>query len=99
MNDRWYGSLPKDVRQVVEEGFYYAREAAAGLTQIVQAQGLETLKNNGMEITALTDAEWAQFAKLGCPAVVQWAKTKMDPAIVDRFVSTVEKVEKQVEGK
>ncbi|HAI85794.1 MAG TPA: hypothetical protein DCL63_02245 [Firmicutes bacterium] len=99
VNDRWYGSLPKDVRQVVEEGFYYAREAAAGLTQIVQAQGLETLKNNGMEITALTDAEWAQFAKLGCPAVVQWAKTKMDPAIVDRFVSTVEKVEKQVEGK
>ncbi len=52
-----------------------------------------------MEITALTDAQWEEFAKLGCPAVLEWAKTKMDPATVDRFVSTVKKVEKEVEGK
>jgi len=99
VNDKWYSSLPADVRKIVDDGFYYAREAAAGLTQLVQAQGLETLKKNGMEITALSDAEWEEFAKLGCPAVLEWAKMKMDPAIVDRFVNTVQKVEKQVEGK
>lgn len=99
VNDKWYSGLPADVRKIVDDGFYYAREAAAGLTQIVQAQGLDTLKKNGMEITALTDAQWDEFAKLGCPAVLDWAKTKMDPAIVDRFMDTVKKVEKEVESK
>lgn len=99
VNDRWYSSLPADVREIMEDAFYYGREAAAGLTQVIQAQGIDTLKENGMEVTALTDAEWAQFAKLGCPAVLKWAKTKMDSAIVDRFVSTVQNVEKQVEGR
>lgn len=99
VNAQWYSKLPADVRRIVDEAFYYSKLAAAGLTQVVQATGFQALKDNGMQVAPLDEAGYQEFRKLGRTHVLDWSKTKMDPALVDRFVSTVEDIEKRLEGK
>jgi len=99
VNAQWYKKLPADVRKIVDDAFYYSKLAAAGVTQVVQATGFQALKDLGMQVTPLDDAGYQEFRRLGRTAVLDWSKTKMDPALVDRFVSTVDAIEKRVEGK
>ncbi len=99
VNAQWYKKLPADVRRIVDDAFYYSKLAAAGVTQVVQATGFQALKDLGMQVTPLDDAGYQEFRRLGRTAVLDWSKTKMDPALVDRFVSTVDAIEKRVEGK
>ncbi len=99
VNAQWYKKLPADVRKIVDDAFYYSKLAAAGVTQVVQATGFQALKDLGMQVTPLDDAGYQEFRRLGRTAVLDWSKAKMDPALVDRFVSTVDAIEKRVEGK
>jgi tripartite ATP-independent transporter DctP family solute receptor len=98
-NSRWYKTLPEDVRRIVDEAFYYSKLAASGLTQVVQATGFQALKDNGMQVVPLDEEGYQEFRRLGRTAVLDWAKKKMDPALVDRFVSTVDEIEKRLENK
>lgn len=93
MNDRWYNSLPADVRKIVDDAFKYANMTAKGLSQLSQARGLKFLKENGMVITPLEDETYLQFQDLGRTAVLEWTKKQMDPALVDEFIDVVNQIE------
>ena len=48
-----------------------------------------------MQVTPISEEAYQEFRKLGRTAVIEWAKTKMDPSIVDRFITTVDAIEKK----
>jgi len=93
VNDNWYDGLPLDVREIVDEAFYYANLTAKGLTQLSQITGIEDLKGHGVVITALTDEAYQEFRSLGRTAILEWSKKKVDPEVVDRFISAVNQIE------
>ncbi|HNZ08341.1 MAG TPA: TRAP transporter substrate-binding protein DctP [Bacillota bacterium] len=95
VNASWYNKLPADIKKIVDEAFYYAKLASSGLTQVVQATGYAQLKSLGMQVSPISEEAYQEFRKLGRTAVIDWAKTKMDSSIVDRFVSTVDAIEKK----
>lgn len=97
-NAAWYNRLSADVKKVVDEAFYYAKLAASGMTQVLQAVGYDQLRQLGMEITTIDDDAYQEFRRLGRTAVLDWAKTMMDPALVDRFVATVDEIEQKLEN-
>lgn len=51
-----------------------------------------------MTVTSISDENYKEFQNIGRTAVLEWSKTKIDPGIVDRFLATVEEIEKKLQG-
>lgn len=98
VNDKWYASLPAEDRKIFDDAFHYGNVAARGQSQIIQATGMKFLEEKKMTVTPITDENYREFQKIGRTAVLEWCKTKMDPEIVDRFLKTVDEIEKSVQG-
>ena len=98
VNDKWYSSLPAEDRKIFDDAFHYGDVAARGQSQIIQATGMKFLEEKKMTVTTITDQNYREFQKIGRTAVLDWCKTKMDPEIVDRFLKTVDEIEKSVQG-
>ena len=98
VNDKWYSSLPAEDRKIFDDAFHYGNVAARGQSQIIQATGMKFLEEKKMTVTPITDENYREFQKIGRTAVLDWCKTKMDPEIVDRFLKTVDEIEKSVQG-
>ena len=93
VNDQWYTNLPSNVKNIVDDAFYYANKVSSGLTLLNEAVYLEKLKEEGMEINSLTKANLIKFRNLARDEVLDWAKTQMDPQIVNEFIQTVKEIE------
>lgn len=86
MNDAWYTGLSDEEKKIIDDAVYYGNVTARGLSQLSQALDLIELKNSGMQVSSLSEAEYQKFREVGRTSSLEWAKTKMDPEIVDRFV-------------
>ena len=57
---------------------------------------LDFLKDEGMEIYQPTPAELEAFKEATAPAVLDWLRTVVDPAIIDRVLQTVSDIEEEL---
>jgi tripartite ATP-independent transporter DctP family solute receptor len=92
INDKFYNSLPENLRQIVYEGadiagwFHRAQE-----TYISNEVAVGTLVEKGMDVYVPTAEEIAQFRDMSAKPVADWIKTQIDPKWVDGFTAEIEK--------
>lgn len=95
INNKFYNSLPADLRQVVYEGADISGLAHKALeTYASTVTAVEKLKKAGMEVYTPTAEEIAQFQKLSQGPVIAWIKGEIDPKWVDGFTAAIEEAKK-----
>lgn len=92
-NQQWYDGLSAGDKSIIRDACKMAQTTARGMGVVLEQIALEKLKENGMDVYALSDAETVEFQKVARPACLEWLKTKMDPKWVDDFMADVKAAE------
>ncbi len=92
MNDSFFKGLPEDLQKVVKDAALMSAAIGRGVQQLNSAVGLETLKNDGMEIYSPSPEEKELFREAAQGPVVEWVKTQVDPELVDELLAEVARV-------
>lgn len=92
----WYDALSSTDKLILRDATKAAKATASGWGIVMDQLGLEDLKKKGMDIYAFNDQEAFEFQKLARPAVINWLKSKVDPALVDDFLKAINKAESEL---
>ena len=95
MNNDFFESLPSDLQKIVQDAAEIANLVGRGVSQLNAAMGIDTLKEAGMEIYALSPEEKDLFKSTTQGPVIEWLKTEVD---IDLINEALEAVDKVVEG-
>ena len=92
MNDGFYNSLTDDQKAVVDQAAKEALKAEYQMFSDNEAKALETLKENGLQVTELTPEEKQAFVDACQADVIEYLKSVMDtPELIDRVLEEVGK--------
>lgn len=80
-------SLPQDVHDIFLEGIAKMGERQRELEHSKEAECLQTMKDDGIEVIELNDEQLAEFVKAVQPVYNQWREYSGDEA-VDRMLAT-----------
>ena len=89
MNDRFFQGLTAKERDVVEKGAAIAKVIHRGMTAGKEMNAATILGEVGMTVTALSPDQVAAFREVSQPPVVDWVKTQIDAAWVDKLMAAV----------
>jgi len=95
-NNAWYKGLSPEDQLAARDASTAAKIASRGLAILLEDNNIRALKEKGMDVTVLTDAENAAFNKLATTACLEWIKTDMDPKWVDGLLEAVAEAEKKL---
>ena len=96
INEKFYQSLPADLRQVVQDGAEMSGLVHRGMKILTNALGVDVLKKKGMAVYTPTDEERQMFKEASQKPVIEWIKTKIDPSRVDEFLRAIDEAEKKL---
>ena len=96
INDKFYQSLPPDLKQVVKDGADMSGLVHRGMKILTNALGVDVLKKNKMEVYTPTEKERQMFKEACQGPVIKWIKTKIDPSLVDNFLKAIDDAEKKL---
>jgi len=95
MNNKFFESLPEDLRYIIVDCAKISAGVGRGLQQLnSNVVGYQTVKDYGMEIYAPTEDEMAQFREAAQGPVIEWLKTEIS---IDLINEALEEVKKAVE--
>lgn len=95
MNNKFFESLPEDLRYIIVDCAKISAGVGRGLQQLnSNVVGYQTVKDYGMEIYAPTEEEMAQFREAAQGPVIEWLKTEIS---IDLINEALEEVKKAVE--
>jgi tripartite ATP-independent transporter DctP family solute receptor len=83
INDKFYQSLPDDLKKVIDNAQKLALAANRGVSRYTDHLALDNLKANGMEIYIPTTAERNAFKEAAQAPVVQWLRKEAGDKWVD----------------
>jgi len=83
INDKFYQSLPKDLKQVIDKAQKLALAVNRGVSRYTDHMAIDGLKKNGMDIYVLTPAERAQFKAKSQGPVLEWLRKEVGTEWVD----------------
>ncbi len=95
INDKWFNSLPTDYQNALIIAGREAAITARGMNRILEANGLEFLREKGMEIITPAPEAVAEMRRLAQPPVIEMLKKQYGAAWVDEILAAV----KEAEGK
>jgi C4-dicarboxylate-binding protein DctP len=97
-NDKWYQSLPDDLRVAVVEAEAVARLTYDGFGQLLDTIALEKLTSDDCDIQvhSLTKQERQEFRDTALPHVRKWMEKKHGKEFVGEFFAAVEAAEKEL---
>lgn len=93
MSDKFYKSLPADLRKAVTDAAKVACGAERKANRTFTANGARTLAEKGVAVYTPTAAEIAQFRAAAQPPVIEFLKTKIDPKLIDGIQAAVKNAE------
>ena len=93
MNEKFYQSLPADLKKVVQDGAKNACIAERAISRKFAVDGIKILKDNGVTIYTPTADEIAQFKAATQQPVIDWLKTKVDQKWIDELLAAVKNAE------
>lgn len=96
INDRFYQSLPPDLRQIVQDGADMSGLVHRGMKILTNALGVDELRKHGMEVYTPTDEELRLFKDACQQPVIDWIKSQIGPELVDEFLQAIEDAEKKL---
>jgi C4-dicarboxylate-binding protein DctP len=96
VNEKWFQSLPDDLKLALVEGEQTAQQTYNGLSQLIAATGLEKLKSFGMEIYVPSPKELEAFKNLALPRVKKWMVNELGEDFVNDFLALVESKKNEI---
>lgn len=97
VNDKWYQSLPADLRRAFYEAEKVANLTYMGLGELLDDSALERLQKEGMEIYTPTDKELSLFKQKALPYVRKWMEKELGTNFVSEFLRIVEKTKADID--
>jgi len=82
INEKFFKSLPADLQYIVLDSAQASSTVGRGVLTYINAAGIQVLVDNKLQIYSPTEEEMDQFKKAMQPAVIDWLKTKVDPALI-----------------
>jgi C4-dicarboxylate-binding protein DctP len=98
VNEQFFQTLPKSYQQLVLEAAATALTIGRSTAFMAEKAAIENLKQKGIEIYTPTDAEFAEFRKLGRPAGEALVRKEIGDDWVNAAVKAVEDAEKRIRG-
>lgn len=95
INEKWYQSLPDDLRHVVDQSAQVAKTVNHAMSVLFQTRDMDELTQEGVEIYNLPLAEKRKFKALTQEPAINWLQTKIDPKWVDLILDETAKAEKR----
>ncbi|HUT43528.1 MAG TPA: DctP family TRAP transporter solute-binding subunit [Desulfobacterales bacterium] len=92
-NEKWYQSLPDDLKRALIEAEKIARLTYDGFGELLDTMALEKLKKHGMEVFVPTPQELQKFKDKSQPYLREWMEKKYGKKLVSDFLVTIEQVE------
>jgi tripartite ATP-independent transporter DctP family solute receptor len=95
INDSFYQGLPEDLQKVVSDAAANWSKVERELNQKQVAEGVNVLKENGMEVIELTNEEKKAFQEATEPTYEKYRK-ELGEDLIDKVLKEIEKVEKEL---
>jgi tripartite ATP-independent transporter DctP family solute receptor len=89
INEKFFKSLPADLQYLVLDCAQISGTVGRGVLTYINAAGLQTLIDAKVQVYGPTEAEIDAFRKAMQPAVLDWLKTKVDPALITELQNAV----------
>lgn len=90
ISDKFYQSLPEDLQKVVLEANEYAKEAVKETANNILVNGIETLRENGVEVYEPTKEELDDWHAAYATQCMELAKEQIGAETVEDFVQAIE---------
>ncbi len=91
MNEKFYQSLSDVQKDAVNKAAKAALEAEYGMFKENESKALQTLKDNGLQVTELTSEQKKAFADACQAEVIEFLKSQMNtPDLIDTVLKIVE---------
>ena len=98
INEKWYQSLPEDLRAAVIEADYVAQMVYNGMAQILDAMAVDTLVEKGMQVYYPTPAEYKKFQDVAIPYVRKYMEGRLGEKFVDDFLKSVNAISDSIKA-
>lgn len=98
INEKWFQSLPDDLKLALIEGERVAQTTYNGYGALLGSTGLEEIKSLGMEVYAPTPEEMAMFKEKAVPYVKKWMEEKLGEDFVAEYLAAVKAVEDELKA-
>lgn len=95
-NEKWYQSLPDDLKMALVEAQKVARLTYDGFGELLDTVGIEKVKSHGMQVYLPTPKEMQMFTDKARPYVRKWMEKKYGREFVSEFLASVQAAEKQL---
>jgi len=93
INERFFQSLPKEFQAIVRNAALTSAVSENGIDNLENSQGLQFLKEKGMEVYVPTAAEKNQFRTIAQPAVIEFLEKQVGRAWIDKVLNAVKQTE------
>ncbi|HUX52285.1 MAG TPA: DctP family TRAP transporter solute-binding subunit [Spirochaetia bacterium] len=90
INEKFYESLPPDLRYIVSDSARISATVGRGVQQLLSAVGISQLQSQGMQVYVPSAAEIDQFKNATQPPVLDWLKTQIDPSWISGEMDAVQ---------
>lgn len=93
VSEKWFETLPDDMKAAVRQGAVVAAKTMRGLAVATEQRDTQTLREAGMEIHGLTAAEKRRFQEAAQAATMPMIEKDADPALLALLKDEVAKAE------
>ncbi|MDI3517132.1 MAG: TRAP-type transport system periplasmic protein [Thermotogota bacterium] len=96
ISEKWFQSLPDELKVAVIDAGRAAAKAYVGITLIQDALGIQELKAKGMNVYAPTPGELKQFKDRAVPAVKAYMEERLGSDFVNEFLNSIEEIKQKM---
>jgi tripartite ATP-independent transporter DctP family solute receptor len=89
INEKFFKSLPADLQYIVLDCAQISGTVGRGVLTYINAAGIQTLLDAKVQVYGPTEAETEAFRNAMQPAVLDWLKTKVSPALITELQNAV----------
>ena len=97
VNEKWFQSLPEDIRSAILQAAEVSRVVQNGLCVLEEQKDIKELREKGLDIYAPPVAAKAEFRKLTQAPAIKWLRQQkqIDQKWIDLLLEEVARVEKE----
>jgi len=95
-NEKWYQSLPDDLKKSFTEAEKTARLTYDGVGELLDTLAIQTLQEKQMEIYRPTPEQLKAFKTKAFPEIKKYMEKKYGSKFVSEFLSTVQKAQEKL---
>ena len=93
VSEKWFQSLPEDLRQVVVTAAEHARTMNRELSIKNEAEALKYLESKGVSVVDIPKEEKARFQSLTQGPVLETIRSKVDADVLEAFLAAAKEAE------